>query len=452
MNKFTHRFIARIIIEAVSPLAVGNGEKSILTDSLVAKDVNGLPYIPGTSLTGVIRSLCTHLSDSESIFGSSGDKGAGSEIVFTEAKLLNKDGIAVDGILGEKDEFLSHFINLPIRQHVRIEDSGTAANAGKYDEEVVYRGARFCFEMEMLSDGSNFESFKTIIEAIRSPSFRLGGGTRNGFGEVKVIECIIRSLNLTKTTDLDFYLNKSSNLSIPWNGEKFNAGLHLKNSEYRMELKPEKFFIFGSGFGDKDADMTPAWENMISWSDGAAKIISCHIIPATSVKGAIRHRTLYHLNRLTGTFEDSPNADTEKNIQAVRCLFGYEGDLANDAIPGSVFVSDLSITGNKEKIFNHIKIDRFTSAPINGALFQEKVLFNDSLNIMIHLSINDNAVDTALGKCKLESEKENLIKAFELAMEDICKGLLPLGGYVNRGHGRFHGTLKKNGIEYSPEN
>ena len=158
MNKFTHRFIARIIIEAVSPLAVGDGEKSILTDSLVAKDVNGLPYIPGTSLTGVIRSLCTHLSDSESIFGSSGDKGAGSEIVFTEAKLLNKDGIAVDGILGEKDEFLSHFINLPIRQHVRIEDSGTAANAGKYDEEVVYRGARFCFEMEMLSDGSNFES------------------------------------------------------------------------------------------------------------------------------------------------------------------------------------------------------------------------------------------------------------------------------------------------------
>jgi hypothetical protein len=44
-SKYTHRFIARIVMEAVTPLAVSNGEKSILTDALVATDVNGLPFI-----------------------------------------------------------------------------------------------------------------------------------------------------------------------------------------------------------------------------------------------------------------------------------------------------------------------------------------------------------------------------------------------------------------------
>ncbi|MBR3713032.1 MAG: CRISPR-associated protein, partial [Bacteroidales bacterium] len=44
---YTHRFLARMIIEAKTPLAVGSGDKDITTDALVATDVNGLPYIPG---------------------------------------------------------------------------------------------------------------------------------------------------------------------------------------------------------------------------------------------------------------------------------------------------------------------------------------------------------------------------------------------------------------------
>jgi len=47
-NKFKHRYLARIIFQATTPLAVGSGEKDIMTDALVATDVNGLPYIPGT--------------------------------------------------------------------------------------------------------------------------------------------------------------------------------------------------------------------------------------------------------------------------------------------------------------------------------------------------------------------------------------------------------------------
>ena len=56
-TKYTHRFLARLVIEAKTPLAIGSGEKDIISDALVATDVNGLPYIPGTAIAGVVRSL-----------------------------------------------------------------------------------------------------------------------------------------------------------------------------------------------------------------------------------------------------------------------------------------------------------------------------------------------------------------------------------------------------------
>ena len=53
--KITHKYIARLIIEAATPLLVGSGEKGLTVDKLVAKDANNLPYIPATGLAGVLR-------------------------------------------------------------------------------------------------------------------------------------------------------------------------------------------------------------------------------------------------------------------------------------------------------------------------------------------------------------------------------------------------------------
>lgn len=91
---------------------------------------------------------------------------------------------------------------------------------------------------------------------------------------------------------------------------------------------------------------------------------------------------------------------------------------------------------NNDKIFNHVAIDRFTGGAMDGALFSEKVsqLMEDqiTLNIFIDKSFDDESLE---------------IKAFENALVDICKGLLPLGGMTTKGHGIFTGTLLKNDKE-----
>lgn len=98
---YTHRLLARIVIEASTPLSIGTGTESIITDSLVALDVNGLPFIPATALAGVFRHLLSN-EDSNKIFGyqatDKANDGKGSRIIFTSAQLIGKNKKVIDGI------------------------------------------------------------------------------------------------------------------------------------------------------------------------------------------------------------------------------------------------------------------------------------------------------------------------------------------------------------------
>ena len=50
-----------------------------------------------------------------------------------------------------------------------------------------------------------------------------------------------------------------------------------------------------------------------------------------------------------------------------------------------------------------------------------------------------------LRKTAVDEKDGKIVKAFEAALTDLCKGYLPLGGGVNRGNGTFKGKLNKNG-------
>ncbi|HRN05193.1 MAG TPA: RAMP superfamily CRISPR-associated protein, partial [Muribaculaceae bacterium] len=176
-KRYTYRHIVRMTVEAATPLAVGTGKGSdILTDAPVAKDVNGLPYIPATSIAGVLRHAMGYVDNKTdgNPFGyidgaDNDDSGHGSDIIFTDAVMVGKDGKALDGIqnIDWDDEFYRAFQDLPIRQHVRINDKGTAENNGKFDNEVVYKGTRFVFEIELVSDNDNDNHIEKAIEHLR---------------------------------------------------------------------------------------------------------------------------------------------------------------------------------------------------------------------------------------------------------------------------------------------
>lgn len=461
-TRYTHRHIARLIVEAETPLAVGTGKGSdILTDAPVAKDVNGLPYIPATSIAGVLRHAMGYADNKTdgNPFGytdgaDNDDSGHGSDIIFTDAVMVGKNGKALDGIqdIDWNDEFYRAFQDLPIRQHVRIDDKGTAEDKGKFDNEVVYKGTRFVFEIELMSEKDDKEHIEKAIEHLRYSTLRIGGGTRKGYGKLSIVDCRQASLNLSNPEDLEKYLNKSSSLAEDWAGftkiSVIESLDYSKWTHYQLKLKPLDFFMFGSGMGDSDADNVYVSELIVSWGsddkpyidkDKECKPQKRVLIPGSSVKGAIAHRTAYHYNKIKGNFAENYK-DKEKreeitgsNNKAVAEIFGkVDGDKFTR---GRILIDDV-IKGQaepKSKPFFHNKIDQFTGGTMDGALFQEKVIYDKDTEYTFDIYVENSAL-----------ADDDIKKAFVQSLRDICTGLLPLGGITNRGNGIFTGTATEN--------
>ena len=470
--KYTHRYLARIILEATTPLFVGSGSTSLINDALAQKDHHGFPMIQGTSLMGVLRhALEDYTKEKERwnrFFGYQSYKeskvGLGSKVRISSAYLLLPDGKIAEGlVLNTKNQaLLKKFETLPSRQHVRITDKGVAEENGLFENEVVPKGCQFIFELEVRGDEKSGNDWEELLKQLYSPLFRIGQGTRNGYGELKVLECRKRVFNL-KNNEEDFVAYLNYNSSFNQTNDCLGKPPKEKNEEvtdkkqectlpdkdqnfitYHLNLAPDQsFFIFGSGFGDDEVDNTPLKEPVILYQPDDLLFEEHTVIPATSIKGAISHRTCFHYNKLIG------NKITEQMIQAKRTNFEEFLGAKNDAVyelfgaeagnkdkdktkPGKrgiVLLNDFHFKDNNQaKIFNHVAIDRFTGGAIDGALFSEKVSQKESLAFCVYVH-------------REYDEKDLIIKAFETALMDICKGLLSLGGMTTKGHGIFTGTL-----------
>jgi len=312
--KYNHRYIARFTVETDTPLSVGSGEKGLLTDRLVARDANGLPYIPGTGLTGVLRHSFADNKLADDIFGSGGENGTGSRLIVSSALLVSEDGHSViEGLqkIERNSGYYAHFSKLPERDHVRMNDKGAADTKGhgKYDEELVHKGTRFVFEIELIGNASDGEKWKQIIAALSSPVFRIGAGTRKGFGKLKIITEKSKHVvyDLLQNDHLKLYLQKSASLNYP-NNDWLEMN-HENNSKqegwklYQLSVAPQNFFLFGAGFGDEDADNIPKTERFFDWSSGKPILADEDflLLPGTSIKGTIAHRVAYHYNKEAGT-------------------------------------------------------------------------------------------------------------------------------------------------------
>lgn len=456
-----YHFLARIVIEASTPLNIGSGNKGIKTDALVLRDVNGLPFIPGTTIAGLLRHSLTSEAEKNKLMGS---QEGGSSLIVTEAKMLNADGAVLDGIVDSKvleSDFLKHYQQLPIRQHVKIGYRGATEKGGKFDEEIILKGTRFCFEMEMLSDTDDDSAFKQLIRVINSETFRIGSGSRSGFGEVKIVSCKYHVTDMQDANERKLYLEKSSSLHEEWEGfadlplETLGKTCPTEWVQYQLILKPVDFILFGSGFGNKNADMTFVQECYVDWEANPEERIvkqdKVLLIPASSVKGALSHRVAFYYNQKTeaviladGTLKNgrSVNDVVGKNNDAVKAIFGSEGNKVDGKITdkrrGNILISDIlqeKVPHTKGKILNHVSIDRFTGGAIDGALFSEEPLYADNETITLKIQVHQQAFD-----------KEGKVQAsLEDALKDLCQGMLPLGGGVNRGNGCFIGKLIKNG-------
>lgn len=306
------------------------------------------------------------------------------------------------------------------------------------------------------------------------------------------------------------FLDKSSSLNEDYTKwEEYKN--HSKSSDdyfcYRVQLHPENYFFFGTGYGDKDADNIQKTERAIDWTSGVPTMNVEEervLIPATSVKGAISHRTAFHFNELQknvfiheagannlATSIDAENALSEYDFSVDWSKVNFDSksdewsllkesvnnlkfsDYLQESEQWKEFKNDLEEeVSEKEESHLPVSVNNeavrvlfgYAKGDEDGA--RGNVIFSDVYrNLKEEKTFNHVAIDRFTGGgidgalfqekavrtdgfsikffvAKHAFTNEKVKQAFEKALTDLTTGELQLGGNTAKGHGAFKGSFK----------
>ena len=400
-----------------SPLLIGDGAGETsdnFKDIHVLKNQDGVPFIPGTSICGVLREDFSGSEVFKKIFGCIKDKKNPKDkeefqsaiqiedIELSGGEIIYRDGVKIDGL------------------------TGTGVDGGKYDYEAVERGASG--KLRMLINLRGYHSAeidkikKTVAEILGKleNGIRLGALTSKGFGLAKVEKLNAEFYDFTNKADVIAWLtDKSATDKI--SPVTKNISADTKNFIVDAQFK------FNSSFIIRNYEIT-AEDKEKTISAVSLKSLKDFVIPGTSLKGIFRHHAEYIFQKL-GLDEKLLNN-----------LMGYsEGE---EKIKSRFIVSESYIEPENFSEVEHArnKIDRFTGGTLLGALFKTKPVYQknfDKPTLHVHFEITD-------------------AKNFEAGLaifllRDLWLGKIAIGGEKCIGRGTVTGIsaeINFNGVTY----
>ena len=379
-----------------SPLRIG-GSDSERTDSDLLLDGRGMPFIPGSSIAGVLRSMIPE-KDGIRIFGD-----------INDGDIVNSRIVVGDGVQAEEKPVL-----LSKRDGVHLGDWGTVLN--KYDYEVVETDYPYTSIIEWEGDE---EQYKNDIEQVVDPLFgsiissgiRFGARTSRGFGRMDVG---VKKKMFDFPTDLSAWLD-------------FNP--------YDRTKGKDQFAVCNDLVGDNQVDT--------SWIDIRAEItIDGNFsvsVPTSRVELAENgsspdkiplknHKNLPVISGTAwaGTFRHHMNDLCQLlgiDRAQVNELFGIDNEEEHIFSKSRILFGETQIEGGKEVVITRNAIDRFTGGPKNTGLFTAELCYGGkgTLDISYSSSISDF--------------QRQLIA---MTLYDLQLGLVTVGGECGVGRGRIY--------------
>jgi len=455
--------ILRITLELTSPLALASGDSSGLFDSPCAVDANGLPCLPGTSLAGAMRAWWrTHLGErhqDQDWFGfvPMGDAVAAaqrSRLHISMGHIHNASNQPVDAPTPrsqlQADPILGPLLGaqMPVREHVRLNDRGAAADTAKFDRSHVPAGHRFTFQIQLRLENdraTDWESARSaLLKALENGDIMLGGATRAGLGRVKAVDA--RELLLKLPADIEKVSAHQSLTSKLKANSLLNTGQPAPTPsapspsapiDITLELAALDLWRVGSSgveplsmADERQPDTQPYTEHRVDWSQREAKLDILKIVPGAGIKGALAHRTTFHFNRLSARWATQEGELAP--LTAVTTLFGQALD-DGTGHAGCVHVADanlLSVPRATRHDQPHVRLDRFTGGAWNGALFSESLLSSGGITLKMRID------PQRLLALNSPATGEELL-ALSQALADLGEGRISLGAGAARGLGRF---------------
>ena len=401
---------------------VGNG-RADHSDMDIVRDGDGNAFIPSAGFVGMLRHAFRKYTTAEidqpqhfkDFWGYAENDGG------RQSKLCCSDLTLVENTVPE----------VIIRDGIRLDNKrGIVDSGGKFDFELLERGARFLLNLEF-TYGQDDESFvkrtvRTIDHLLANKQVRIGAKTNSGFGRIGWAEktaelywfdfsCYANGSQKTHGSPQKDVLNWlrqnfSEQNSIPTTalGEPFN----MRKACFRItaQLRLRNSLIVRSYARDARMPDTTQLQSRGDW-----------VIPGTSLKGAIRGRA----ERIVNTLR-LENAD-----RLINDLFGQVDDKnrSKGSKKGRMRIEEITLSPDDfpAESQTRIRIDRFTGGVIEGGLFDSMPIFAPR---------NDKAMTLCM---EIDDFKDSEAGLLLLVLKDLWSGDLAVGGEKNIGRGIFQG-------------
>jgi len=440
VRRFAARWTIAADLVADAPIHLGSGEEGTVVDLPLIRDpTEARPLIMGTSFAGALRDYaCERLLgdrvledgiglavEIERLFG-----GRRGDPEGLQSPLVVFDALGASPGSGTE-----------IRDGVRIDPrSGTAAEHFKYDLELWPPGTTFRMRLDLQVpegvspvDEARLLALLTIAtDGLTTGAIRLGARGNRGLGRCRL-----------KNPQAVRYSLADCNGWFRWLGAWLD--------EPRLPTKEDR------GANEIAGALTAAWPNGRQALDAALEawrktmperlVVTVPIrfpagllirSPQETATGAdVRHLRSAGNPVLSGTAVAGPLRQRALRIaRAVKngegdawaeVLFGSEAQLrrANSALLASrLQVDEMPLRCHTDLQVTRIKLDRFTQAPVGGALFEEEPVYRAKTGLRLVLRLPADA-PTADALCGL----------LLLIVKDLLLGAIPLGGTTGVGRG-----------------
>lgn len=424
----TKRYI-RIQFKTASGLLIGSSS-STNTDCDVLRNSKEEPYIPGSSIAGVLRDLLEE-KGKEYVVKYFGDveknTGSGTASPAKESRLVFHDAVLQD----EKAE-------VSIRDHVRLDQFKTAVEGAKFDTEMLEPDSVFVTYIEQNAAGGDPDVLDDISKLFAEDRVHFGAKTSRGFGRIKDVEIKTASFNMEDCEDIKNWLKFDLYKPEYWTAKTVSCE---KDSRYALKLDLEliggiSIRQYTTDVSDNEDETLPDYRQLT-----AREIIETEnqthpgrkkeetryvpVIPGSSWAGAIKHRiSEFGENLSEYLYEDNKKTNTGDYFGRVS---------GNEKMKSQITFSESKIYGGTDKVISRNAIDRISGGTIDGALFTEKTHYGGNCTLEISFS-----------KPVKNVYSDEFINAFAAALSDLHHGYLAVGGNTAIGRGIFR-IIKVNG-------
>lgn len=402
-NNIVKKIYYRVEFRLASALSVGSGEDQY-SDGDIIRDSRGVPFVPGSSLAGIYRSLLKK-EDADRYFGplklgERRDSDAESRVAVYDAKLKSEGAAA----------------RTSIRDCVKLDEWKTSVDGSKFDFEVVEPGAVFVTYLEHNCLEDDEDICRILAAAWMQQRIRIGRKTMRGFGSVRKVNVCRREFlmpqngkdgDLEQWLDFDMYDEKCWEGTRIGNSEQLNIG---RNISVELKLR-QRSGISIRRYTTKvsDGGIQPDSEQ-ITYQSGADGT-EVPFIPGTSWAGAFRHHMEKLIPGSTGDYF-GVCGKKEKKKSVIR----FSESLIRDASP---------------KKLTRNAVDRFTGGVIANALFSEKMWYGGKTELAVEFPADVS---------------REFKQALAASVVDLHMGLLSVGGLTAVGRGLFQvSEMKVNG-------